>query len=359
MKSISIIPPWPRLHGGNRVFDEIAGFAEWRRLASDRGFDLQTSDLIDPETAAVLWVVDIGDPGRILPLLHGRRVAGLPSVLQILESPFWRPHSWSRRLHAQFDAVLTYDPRPAGARYWHYRIPVALQGHDKDVPFSARRTAVMLNTNHLVGFWSRNRRPGGLRFVASLLGDLLRAPRRAREDLYAWRRRLARTAEVMAPEALDVGGRGWSGEPLSWFRHYPTTALRRIVEAPPHAIGQDAERAKSAFLGGYRFVIAAENYRGTRGYISEKIIHPMLAGSVPVYLGEEAITEVVPAAAFVDARQFRTHSQLITYLQGCPEGEWNAMRQAGRAWLASKSAATFSGQAFAEKATALLEALSP
>lgn len=359
MRAISIIPPWPRLHGDNRVFDEVTGFAEWRALAAERGFDLQTSDLIEPETAAVLWVVDIGDPDRILPLLHRRRAAGRPSVLQILESPLWRPHSWSRRLHAHFDAVLTYDPRPTDTRYRHYRIPVTLQDYDTDVPFNARRTAVMLNTNHLVGFWGRNRRPKGIRFLASLLGDLLRAPRLAHEDLYAWRRRLARTAEAMAPEALDVGGRGWRGEPLSWFRQYPIGALRRVVDAPPQGVAPEAERAKFAFLGSYRFVIAAENYRGTRGYISEKIIHPILAGSVPVYLGEEAITEAVPAAAFVDARQFRTHAQLLTYLQDCPEEEWTTMRQAGRAWLASESAAAFSGQAFAEKATALLEALSP
>ncbi|MBM4228365.1 MAG: hypothetical protein FJ164_11550 [Gammaproteobacteria bacterium] len=206
MKAISIIPPWPRLHGCNRVFDEIAGFAEWRELAADRGFDLQTSDLIDHETAAVLWVVDIRNPGQILPLLHRRRLAGRPSVLQVLESPLWRPHSWSRLLHMQFDAVLTYDLQSTGARYRHYRIPVTLQVHPPEVPFDERRTAVMLNTNHLVGFWGRNGRPKGLRFVASLLGDLLRAPRLAREDLYSWRRRLARAAERMAPELLDVGG---------------------------------------------------------------------------------------------------------------------------------------------------------
>lgn len=355
MQQISLLPPWPRLHGGNQAFDEIAGFAEWQRRAAGRGFDVQTSDLIDPETAAVLWVVDITNPDQLLPLLHRRRAAGRPSVLQILESPLWRPRSWSRRLHAHFDAVLTYDPRCTDAVYRHYRIPVTLRGREADVPFTERRTAVMLNTNHLVGFWSRSGRPKGVKLLPSLLGDLLRAPRLAHEDLYAWRRRLAHTAEAMAPEALDVGGRGWRGERLSWFTNYPIRALRRTVEAPPRAVGEEAERAKSAFLGRYRFVIAAENFRGTRGYISEKLLHPMLAGSVPVYLGDDAITEVVPAAAFVDARQFRTHAQLLAYLQRCPEGEWDAMRQAGQAWLATPSAAAFSAQAFAETATALLE----
>jgi len=155
------------------------------------------------------------------------------------------------------------------------------------------------------------------------------------------------------------GGRGWRGEQLSWFRHYPARALQRTVDAPTQGMGPEPKRAKFAFFSDYRFVIAAENYRGTRGYISEKIIRPMLAGSVPVYLGEESITDAVPAAAFVDVRRFRTHQQLLAYLRDCPEEEWNAMRQAGRAWLASPSAAAFSGHAFAEKATALLETLLP
>ena len=40
--------------------------------------------------------------------------------------------------------------------------------------------------------------------------------------------------------------------------------------------------------------MAYENFRGRRGYISEKIFDALQAGSVPVYLGEERIAEFVP-----------------------------------------------------------------
>ena len=68
--------------------------------------------------------------------------------------------------------------------------------------------------------------------------------------------------------------------------------------------------------------MAYENFRGRRGYISEKIFDALHAGSVPVYLGEERIAEFVPQQAFVDARNFRTRRELLAYLQSCSEPEW-------------------------------------
>ena len=64
--------------------------------------------------------------------------------------------------------------------------------------------------------------------------------------------------------------------------------------------------SKDELSAEYRFVMAYENFRGRRGYISEKIFDALQAGSVPVYLGEERIAEFVPPEAFVDARNFRT-----------------------------------------------------
>jgi len=107
----------------------------------------------------------------------------------------------------------------------------------------------------------------------------------------------------------------------------------------------------------YRFGISVENYQGTKGYISEKLLDVIRAGSVPIYLGEESINEIVPPGAFVDARKFKSHGKLLHYLVNCPVGEWQEMRAEGQAFLSSKRAASFSISAFAETAMEILRKL--
>ena len=47
----------------------------------------------------------------------------------------------------------------------------------------------------------------------------------------------------------------------------------------------------------------------------------MFAGAVPVYLGDERITDYVQKEAFVDARNFDNHGELLKYLIACSEKE--------------------------------------
>jgi hypothetical protein len=100
--------------------------------------------------------------------------------------------------------------------------------------------------------------------------------------------------------------------------------------------------------------MAYENFRGRRGYISEKIFDALQAGSVPVYLGEERIEEFVPRESFVDARNFRTHRELLAYLQSCPEPEWVEMRESGQNFLRSAAFRSFTDEAFADCMTDVL-----
>ena len=76
---------------------------------------------------------------------------------------------------------------------------------------------------------------------------------------------------------------------------------------------------------------------------------------MPVYLGEERISEFVPREAFVDARNFRTRRELLAYLRSCPEPEWEEMRQAGQKFLHSAAFRPFTDDAFAERMTDVLK----
>ncbi|EKX47983.1 hypothetical protein GUITHDRAFT_106069 [Guillardia theta CCMP2712] len=64
----------------------------------------------------------------------------------------------------------------------------------------------------------------------------------------------------------------------------------------------------------YKFTIAIENYL-SHDYVSERFYQPLLAGSVPVYLGAPNIEEFAPGVnSFIDIRNFPSPEALASYL---------------------------------------------
>jgi hypothetical protein len=80
---------------------------------------------------------------------------------------------------------------------------------------------------------------------------------------------------------------------------------------------------------------------------------------VPVYLGDENITDLLPAEAFVNVRGFLSLRHLLEHLARMPEAEWTRRRHVGQAWLRSSAAQSFSAETFARTATQVLRELSP
>jgi len=168
----------------------------------------------------------------------------------------------------------------------------------------------------------------------------------ARGELYSWRRELARTAEGMDPLLLTLIGRGWDGGRISWCPLFPNKPYRNCTASHiPEKLG---------VVAGHRFCLAVENYRGVHDYVSEKILEAMLAGAVPVYLGDENIARLVPEKAFVDVRNFRNHRELLGYLRSCPEAEWGEMYRAGQEFLKTEAARSFSTERFIEEMDGIL-----
>ena len=354
MIRVSVIPPWPE-QLQNDVLFSLTGFLEWQATARAAGFALHTHDLLAPDDADIVWCIDLAEDVFPLWAIRNLRRAGKPVVLQVLESPLVKPLSHHAALHTHFTSLLTYGPAGAGELHAHrYRIPVELSQVNEGLPYPARYPAAMMNTNQRADLGRVSEAAKHPTLGGSSTGRRMRtwwAVQRARRaELYSWRRRLARTAERFPEHTLDVYGRGWRGE-FPGERPY-----RGAAGAVPTSIIEVglALAEKLEVLGRYRFTIATENYRGYSNYISEKIIHPLLAGSVPVYLGDENIASVVPPAAFIDARRFRDPARLLQYLAAFPENAWHTAQRAGRAWLQTSNAQAFSGDAFARIATQIL-----
>ncbi|MGF1484676.1 MAG: glycosyltransferase family 10 domain-containing protein [Opitutales bacterium] len=72
-------------------------------------------------------------------------------------------------------------------------------------------------------------------------------------------------------------------------------------------------KAKLAFLRRYKFTIAFEN-KQLPGYITEKIIEPMAARSVPIYWGDPGIVEEFNPKSFINANDFDSFRALADYV---------------------------------------------
>ncbi len=108
--------------------------------------------------------------------------------------------------------------------------------------------------------------------------------------------------------------------------------VRELMQhLPVDSYGQSLQNRKLAEDNGrdtkletmatYKFTLAFENSI-TRDYVTEKFFDPMIAGSVPVYLGAPNIEEFAPGErCFVDVTRFKGPGELAEYLRFAAEND--------------------------------------
>ena len=67
--------------------------------------------------------------------------------------------------------------------------------------------------------------------------------------------------------------------------------------------GRGDQRHKVEFISDYRFTIAAEN-SSFPGYTTEKLLHPLSVGSIPIYWGSERANEDFNQEAFINVHKY-------------------------------------------------------
>jgi hypothetical protein len=352
MKQVLIKPLWPVGLNG-RLFDAIAPhiLIPWREKAATLGIALDGWDTMPLDKADCVWLMDLPDTKAEFYAARRRVRPGVPFVLQIMEAPVFRPHNHVPANQALCDYVVTYQQNMERKNYFSYRIPTYVFSTDNHVPFEQRHCAVMVNINRVEGFLAPRQKgitglPGIGRQFSGWKLPAWSWFQPARGELYSWRRKLARAADKLNSHSLNVVGPGWSGENISWCRWWPNRPYKCCI----------AKRTTELFntLAGYRFSISAENYRGSYDWITERLVNALVAGTVPVYIGDENITKLVPSRAFVDVRHFKTHRELLLYLSNCPKHEWAEMYQAGQAFLKTEAARNFGKEAFIQTMNSVL-----
>jgi hypothetical protein len=70
---------------------------------------------------------------------------------------------------------------------------------------------------------------------------------------------------------------------------------------------------KLKFLSNYKFTIGFEN-KAVPGYITEKLIDPILANSIPIYFGSKEIGKEFNKKSFINFHDFKNMRELVKYV---------------------------------------------
>jgi hypothetical protein len=105
---------------------------------------------------------------------------------------------------------------------------------------------------------------------------------------------------------FDLFGRGWSDRTNLSGPEAKAVARSYRGELPVFE--------KVSTLSRYRFALCFEN-TAFPGYVTEKIFDCFRAGCIPVYLGAPDITSLIPAGAFIDARDFSDLTGLESFMR--------------------------------------------
>ena len=77
--------------------------------------------------------------------------------------------------------------------------------------------------------------------------------------------------------------------------------------------GRGDQRYKIDFISDYKFTIASENSLGN-GYVTEKIIHPLSVGSIPIYWGSEHVKQDFNEKCFINYGDYDTIDEFMEKL---------------------------------------------
>lgn len=327
----------------------IHGLRAWEQLADElrlRGHqfwhDLPASEL-GGRRLVLLW--DFGSVARLPKNLRDRAQGRI--VAWSLESPLVA-HRAYHRLDRIADESAHLFAFPGAARmvadsptqihdfFWPME--------DRSVPptdgWEHRSFLVMINSNKNTQRWVGSltlRDPyRSLRTLAASALALTYAPRGSWTvpDLYA--ERLRAIGHFAHQPDFVLHGVGWDD--------------RRIRDLGPYRQGvtrsyRGPVKSKLSTLSGYRFALCFEN-TVFPGYITEKLLDCLFAGTIPVYLGAPDVDRYIPSDLFVDVRAFSSYSDLEEALRSLSMSEAERHLAAARDFTSSPAFAKFRSDFF-------------
>jgi alpha(1,3/1,4) fucosyltransferase len=168
-------------------------------------------------------------------------------------------------------------------------------------------------------------------------------------ELYTARKEAIRWFEAHHPDDFDLFGHGWdqlfAGTKIAGVIR--RLGLKTLFKRNTHICYRGTAKEKLPVVSSYRFSLCFENVKDIPGYITEKIFDCFFAGSVPVYLGADNITDYIPAECFIDMRDFEDFRSLYEHLTGMPAEMYLGFLQSIKRFLTTDASYPFTGDCFA------------
>jgi len=146
-------------------------------------------------------------------------------------------------------------------------------------------------------------------------------------ELYSKRVEIATWFHTNAVMRFDVYGR----PPFSYLANY-------LKELEPYT-------EKFATLARYRYSLCFENIYDpfwSKGYLTEKLPHCLMCGTVPIYLGCADIEDYVPPECFIDYRHFQDPGRLASFLEGLSDADYRNYLDNIDMWVKAGNLKSFS-----------------
>lgn len=150
-------------------------------------------------------------------------------------------------------------------------------------------------------------------------------------DLYKERRRIIDWYETRDIDSFEYYGPGWE------LPNHPNGVLAKIIFKKFNKIiyNQTHKRknwkgvasSKLSVLKKSKFNLCFENYRGARGYVTEKIFDAFSCGCVPIYYGAPDIKDHVPPQCFINYRDFNNINDLHQFISSMSAERYTLMQQ--------------------------------
>lgn len=331
MKRISLVVSGP--YQENKIFDRanktlnrddcLAPFYFLRDELKNRGYDLQTNDLLPPDLADL---VIYNEMPKVLP---SSKIAS-KSYLLILESPLVVKNSWKKQRHQYFKRILTWNDEVIdGNKFikvnYTFDIPKEIDQNSK-----RQKLCTLISAHKISG---------------------------EKNELYSERIKAIRWFEENAPNQFDLYGMGWDRPAFKGIgkalKKIPFLLKRIPFRSFPSYRGKVAD--KRSTLHCYNFAICYENVKDLRGYITEKIFDCLFAGTIPIYLGAKNIADYIPANCFIDKRDFETYDSLYQHINSMTQDEIAFMQRNIATFLEGDRIGPFKVQNFSKQVADLIE----
>jgi hypothetical protein len=167
-------------------------------------------------------------------------------------------------------------------------------------------------------------------------------------ELFSERLKLIKWFAKYHPSEFDLYGFGWDKLKVRGggilFKILNRLMLPNIYFNKYSHVYKGVVDNKIQVLKKYKFNIVYENAIDIPGYITEKIFHSFLSGTVPVYLGPSKKDIPIPSGCYIDRRDFNDDRSLYLYLKSMSKETYFEMQKNIAQYLKSNFAKKYSVQ---------------